>query len=110
MVESSAHNLDYIFQALSDPTRRSILKKITRRERAVGEIAESYSMSLAAISKHIQSLDRAGLIIRRKEGSFSYIKLNPEAMNSADKWLEFYRVFWKESLNSLKNFIESEDT
>lgn len=110
MVESSAYNLDHIFQALSDPTRRSILKKITKRERAVGELAESYSMSLAAVSKHIQSLERAGLITRRRDGSFSYIKLNPEAMNSADKWLEFYRAFWKGSLNSLKNFIENEDT
>ena len=110
MVESSAHNLDHIFQALSDPTRRSILKKVTKRERTISEVAESYSMSLAAISKHIQSLDRAGLITRRRDGSFSYIKLNLDAMNSADKWLEFYRVFWKNSLNSLKNFIENEDS
>lgn len=110
MVESSARNLDYIFQALSDSTRRSILKKVAKRERAIGEIAETYSMSLAAVSKHIQSLERAGLVTRRREGSYSYIKLNPEAMNSADKWMEFYRAYWSESLNSLKNFIENEDT
>lgn len=109
MVESSAHNLDYIFQALSDSTRRSILKKVAKRERAVGEIAETYSMSLAAVSKHIQSLERAGLVTRRREGSYSYVKLNLEAMNSADKWMQFYRTFWKENLTSLKNFIENED-
>lgn len=109
MVESSTHNLDYIFQALSDSTRRSILKKVAKRERAIGEIAETYSMSLAAISKHIQSLERAGLVTRRREGSYSYVKLNPQAMISADKWMQYYRVFWKESLSSLKNFIEKEE-
>ncbi len=109
MVESSAHNLDYIFQALSDPTRRSIIKKIAKRERAVGEIAESYSMSLAAVSKHIQSLERAGLVTRRREGSYSYLSLNAEALSSVDKWMEHYRIFWEQSLNSLKNFIENED-
>lgn len=110
MVESNARNLDYIFQALSDSTRRSILKKVVKRERAVGEIAETYSMSLAAISKHIQSLERAGLVTRRREGSYSYVKLNPEGMSSADKWIQFYREFWTENLNSLKNFIESEES
>jgi DNA-binding transcriptional ArsR family regulator len=109
MVESRAFNLDQIFQALSDPTRRSILRKLARRERAVGEIAESYSMSLAAVSKHIQNLERAGLITRRRDGSFSYIKLNPAGISSADKWLEYYRGFWQQNLNSLKNFIENED-
>jgi DNA-binding transcriptional ArsR family regulator len=108
MVESSAYNLDHIFQALSDPTRRSILKKIAKRERAVTEVAESYSISLAAVSKHIQSLERAGLVSRRREGSYSYISLNPEGMSSADKWMQDYRVFWEGSLKSLKNFIEKE--
>lgn len=110
MVDSSAQSLDKIFQALSDSTRRSILKKVAKRERPIGEIAETYSMSLAAVSKHIQSLERAGLVTRRREGSYSYVKLNPEAMNSADKWMQFYRVFWEENLGSLKNFIEKEES
>ena len=110
MVESTAFNLDHIFQALSDSTRRSILKRITKRERAIGEIAETYSISLAAVSKHIQSLERAGLVTRRREGSYSYVKLNPEAMNSADQWMQFYRAFWKDNLTSLKNFIEKGDS
>jgi DNA-binding transcriptional ArsR family regulator len=109
MVDSSARNLDHIFQALSDPTRRSILKKVSKQEKAVGEIAESYSMSLAAISKHIQSLERAGLVSRRKEGSYSYLSLNPGALTSVDKWMEYYRAFWEGSLSSLKNFIEKEE-
>ncbi len=109
MVERSAHNLDSIFQALSDPTRRSILRKLSKRERAVGEVAESYSMSLAAISKHIQSLEKAGLVSRRREGNFSYLRLNPDGLSSADKWMQYYREFWEDSLDSLKKFIEKED-
>lgn len=109
MVESSARNLDLVFQALSDPTRRSILRKVSKRERAVGELAESYSMSLAAVSKHIQSLERAELVSRRREGSFSYLRLNTAGLSSADKWMEYYREFWTGTLTSLKNFIENED-
>ena len=109
MVESSAHNLDLVFQALSDPTRRGILRKVSKRERSVGEIAESYSMSLAAISKHIQSLERAGLVTRRRDGSYSYLRLNAEGLSSADKWMQYYREFWEGNLKSLKNFIENED-
>jgi DNA-binding transcriptional ArsR family regulator len=110
MVESSARNLDHVFQALSDSTRRSILKKVAKRERAVGEIAETYSISLAAVSKHIQSLERAGLITRRREGSYSYVRLNPDGMISADNWMSFYRAFWNDSLVSLKKFIENEES
>lgn len=108
MVESSAYNLDHIFQALSDPTRRSILRKVSKRELTVTEVAESYSMSLAAVSKHIRSLERARLITRRKEGSYSYIGLNGDAMGTADNWIQYYRRFWEGNLKSLKNFIESE--
>jgi len=108
MVESSARKLDHIFQALSDPTRRAILKQVSKRERAVGEIAQSYSMSLAAISKHIQSLERAGLVTRRRDGSYSYLSLNVDGLSSADKWMQYYREFWQGSLTSLKNFIEKE--
>jgi predicted transcriptional regulator len=57
MVNSQAYNLDYIFQALSDPTRRSILKSLARKERGIKEVADSYSISLAAISKHVKVLE-----------------------------------------------------
>jgi len=109
MVESSTRSLDHVFQALSDPTRRSILKRVSKKERAVGELAESYSISLAAVSKHIQSLERAGLVSRRREGSFSYLRLNPEGLAHADKWIEDCRAFWQGSLSSLKDFIEKEE-
>ena len=110
MAEASAAQLDHIFHALSDSTRRSILRRIARRERAVGEIARTYSMSLAAVSKHIQSLERAGLVTRRREGNFFYLRLNPRGMSAADKWMQFYKEFWDESLDKLKHFLENDDT
>lgn len=108
MGEATAVQLDHIFQALSDSTRRSILKKVARRERAVGDIARTYSISLAAVSKHIRSLERAGLVTRRREGNFFYLRLNPHALRAADAWMQFYKVFWDESLDRLKNFLEKE--
>lgn len=109
MVEYKSHNLDHIFQALSDPTRRSILQRVAKRELAISEIAESYSISLAAVSKHIQSLERADLVHRRKVGNFSYLKANFKAMESADKWMQRYRAYWESNLLSLKNFIEGQN-
>lgn len=110
MGEASAVQLDHIFHALSDSTRRSILKRVARRERAVGELARTYSMSLAAVSKHIQSLERAGLVTRRRQGNFFYLRLDPHGLSSADKWMQFYREFWDESLDRLKDFLEKEES
>ncbi len=66
-------------------------------------------MSLAAVSKHIQSLERAGLVTRRREGNFFYLRLNPRGMNAAEKWMQFYKEFWDDSLDRLKNFLENDE-
>jgi len=108
MGEANAQQLDHVFHALSDSTRRSILKRVARRERAVGDIARTYSISLAAVSKHIQSLERAGLVTRRREGNFFYLRLNPRGFNTAEKWMQFYREFWDDSLDRLKHYLENE--
>src|ERR1700737_543674 len=99
MVESRAYKLDLIFQALADPTRRAILKNLSRRERGITELAKPFPMSLAAVSKHVRVLERARLIHRRREGSFSYLSLNGEAMLTADRWIEHYRKFWEGRLD-----------
>jgi DNA-binding transcriptional ArsR family regulator len=106
MVDSSVYNLDTIFQALSDPTRRSILRSLAKRERAISEVAESYSISLAAVSKHVKVLEKAKLVARRREGNFSYLSLNPDAMLSANNWMQFYQAYWQGRLHALKNHIE----
>ena len=110
MVESVAYDLNLIFQALADPTRRSILRKVSRRERTVSELARPFRMTLAAVSKHLQVLDRARLIRRKKRGSFQLIRTNPEALMQADAWIASYRQFWDGRLDSLKQLLENEPT
>ena len=106
MVKFKDYDLDLIFQALADPTRRAILKNLSRRERVMTEVAGPFDMSLVAVSKHVKVLERAGLVKRRWAGNFSYLKLNPKAMRSADEWLEYYRKFWEQSLERLDNYLQ----
>ena len=87
------YDLDLIFQALADPTRRAILKNLSRRERAITKVAEPFDMSLVAVAKHVKVLERARLIDRRREGSFSYLKLNAQTLSAADEWIGHYRKF-----------------
>jgi DNA-binding transcriptional ArsR family regulator len=108
MVESLRYDLDLVFQALADPTRRAMLKTLSRRERAITEVAKPFRMSLAAVSKHVKVLERAKLVHRRREGSYSYLSLNSEAMMSADQWMEYYRQFWSGRLGALKQMIEKD--
>jgi DNA-binding transcriptional ArsR family regulator len=110
MVELTADdNLDLIFRALADPTRRSILRLLSEGERTVTELADRFKkMTLAAVSKHIQVLERARLIRRRRTGSFYHIRLDAEALKEAEAWVAYYQRFWTTQLDSLKQFIEEE--
>ena len=108
MVKSSDCDLDLIFQALADPTRRGILKILSRHERPITELAEPFDMSLPAISKHVKVLERARLVRRRRHGSFSYLSVSGKAMLTADQWLENYRQFWEQSLDRLENYLKEE--
>ena len=97
MIESP--ELDRVFHALADGTRRSILRGIAGRERTVGEIAEPYRMSLAAVSKHLKVLERAELVVREKRGSFQFVRTNAGPMKQAQRWLSYYERFWNERLD-----------
>jgi DNA-binding transcriptional ArsR family regulator len=99
--------LDAIFNALSDSTRRSILRSVTTEAKSVGDIARPFKMSLAAISKHLKVLERANLVVREKLGSFQMIKANPKAIKQGHRWLSHYEQFWDERLDTLsQSFIE----
>jgi DNA-binding transcriptional ArsR family regulator len=108
MVKSTAYDLDLVFRALADPTRRVILKDLAGRERTVTQLAKPFRMSLVAVSKHLKVLERARLIQRRKDGSFHHLRLNPEALKSADEWLRHYEQFWHPRLDALKHLLEQE--
>ena len=103
---AESERLDAVFHALSDPTRRSILRGVSRQARSVGQIAEPFSMSLAAVSKHLKVLERAELIARDKRGSFQMIGINPGPMRQAHRWLSHYEEFWGERLDTLAQAFE----
>lgn len=108
MVKSKEIELDRIFQALADPTRRAILKRLKTSERAVMEVAKPFRMSLPAVSKHIKVLEGASLVKRTRKGSFSYLRLDGAAMKQADHWLEEYRKFWEGSLDRLEDYLKQQ--
>ena len=98
--------LDGVFHALSDPTRRAILRDIAEEEKTVGQIARRYPYSLAAISKHIHVLEGSGLVTRRKQGSFQFVKINPLPMQHAQRWLSHYEKFWSERLDEFQHYFK----
>jgi DNA-binding transcriptional ArsR family regulator len=108
MVQSKSYDLDLIFHAFSDPTRRAILKKLSRSEKSIVEVAKPFQMSLTAVAKHVKVLEKAKLISRRREGSSSYLKLNDPAMATAEEWISHYRRYWQEQLDSFQKFIEED--
>ncbi len=108
MVKYREQALDQVFQALSDPTRRAIVRALAKRERTAGELATPFDMSLAAVSKHLKLLEEAGLMTRRVEGRTHYCRLNLGGLERAQSWLFFYKRFWTERLDKLAEIV-SED-
>ena len=98
--------LDSIFSSLSDPTRRDILTRVALREISVGDLVKSYGMSFAAISKHLMVMERARLITKRKEGRKQMVSLAPDALKSADEYLEQYRQMWQSRYDKLDELIK----
>ena len=101
-------DVDQIFHALSNRTRRGMLRRLSRQECTVGELAAPAEMSLAAASKHVQVLDRAGLVNRRVSGRQHICSLSPKPLKEASEWLSFYEKFWDESLDRLEAVIETD--
>ena len=99
--------LDLTFSALADPTRRAILARLARGEATVGELARPFAVSRPAISKHLRILERAGLVQRARDGRISRCELDAKPMREAAEWVEHYRRFWEQQLDSLKRFVEA---
>jgi len=97
--------LDSIFASLSDPTRRDILSRVARSELSISELVKRYDMSFAAISKHLMVMERARLITKRKEGKKQMVSLAPDALKSADEYLEQYRQMWQSRFDKLDALI-----
>jgi DNA-binding transcriptional ArsR family regulator len=109
MVEQQAAQLNSVFHALGDVTRRRMLRELARGERTVGELAQPFAISLAAASKHIKALEHAGLIHREVRGRTHLCRLDPGPLASAHQWLSFYERFWTERLDALERLLRKED-
>ena len=109
MVECDTPNLDVVFHALGDATRRRMLADLGRGERSVSELAEPFAISLAAASKHIKTLERAGLIRREVRGRTHICHLDPGPLASAHQWLAVYERFWTGRLDALERLLKEED-
>ncbi len=100
--------LSQTFAALSDPTRRAMLALLTRGDANVSEIAKPFlrKMSLPAVTKHLQVLERAGLVTKSKDGQCRPCKLRGAGLREAADWVEQYRVFWEESFDRLDAYLK----
>ena len=102
---TDAPELDLIFAALADSTRRTILGALLQGERTVGELAAPYAMSLAAISKHIQILARAGLVSQRRAGRERACRLEPDGLNAAFIWMQGFGTFAAADWDALERLV-----
>lgn len=102
--------LDHTLMALSDPTRRAILARLSAGEARVTDIAAPFGISLNSVSKHIQILERADLIRRRKQGREHLLALNPEGLDAAAKWIEEQRALWTWRLRKLDSILKEKNS
>ena len=108
MVKSEV--LDATFAALSDPTRRAVIRRLGRGEATVGELAIPFAMSLPAVSKHVSVLERAGLVHRERRGRHYYCRLRPENLAVAADWLDRHKEFWTTQLTALADHFAAPPT
>ena len=109
MVESNAQ-LDLLFGALSDSTRRGILDHVARFELSIGEIANHFDLTYGAISKHIKVLEKANLVRKRRRGKEQVVIIVPDTVNIARKHIERYAKMWADRFDNLESILREEKT
>jgi DNA-binding transcriptional ArsR family regulator len=102
--------LDRTFKALADPTRRRILAQLAKGGECVTELARPHAMSLAAVSKHVIVLEKAGLVKRRRDGRVHALALETKPMQEARAWIDRYRKFWEANLDQFEKYLEKLQT
>ena len=107
---TNSPQLDLVFGALADATRRAILARLAECETTVGELAAPFEISRPAISRHLRVLERAGLVKRTPDGRISRCSLEAGPMREAAEWVGFYRDYWENQLGALARYLEGEST
>lgn len=100
--------LDEVFFALSDQTRRSILRELAKGPSTVGQLGAPFDLAPATLSKHLQTLERAGLIVRTRDGRHLRTRLNPGPLWESVSWIEAMRVIWNDQLDALEDLLRRE--
>ena len=103
----SPEALDALFLALSDPTRRAMIGRLSEGPASIGELGEPYAITKPAVTKHVKVLERAGLVRRERRGRVHRLTLRAGPLRDAESWIEFHRRFWESSLDSLVTFAEA---
>jgi DNA-binding transcriptional ArsR family regulator len=108
-MQTTAATRDRIFQALADPSRRAILESLMRGEAGVNDLTARFHISQPAVSQHLATLKRAGLVNARREGRRVYYRVRPRGMKPLFDWIAHYRVFWTEHVARLERLLETMD-
>ena len=109
MMPKRQSSLTKTLMAIADPTRRAILQRLSNGETRVTDLADPFAMSLNAVSKHIQVLERARLVRRRRAGREHFLSLTPASLDEAATWIQGQRAFWTARLDTLENMLRAED-
>lgn len=105
MVNNVALNLNQVFGALADPTRRGIMEMLSRGASNVRSLAAPFRMSQPAISKHLRVLESAGLIRREKRGREHHISVNAKPAEAARDWISFYTQIWTQQFDAVDDYL-----
>jgi DNA-binding transcriptional ArsR family regulator len=97
-----------VFQAIADPTRRRIIDLLSRKQLTLNAVAEQFSVSRPAVSKHVKILIECGLVVSRQKGRERYCRTNVQKLKEVDRWLNHYRKFWNRKLDTLGTFLENQ--
>ncbi len=106
MVNNREAVLDLAFHALADRTRRDILKRLAKGELSISRLAETYDMSLVAVSKHVRVLEKAGLVAATKEGRVNRCAMRFEPLVAASDEISFYMQFWSQQMEGLDQYVQ----
>jgi DNA-binding transcriptional ArsR family regulator len=100
--------LNLIFSALSDPTRRAMLLKLADKEHSIADLSAPFDISKSAVTKHIKVLEKAGLLKRTVDGRVHHCRLAVDPLHAASDWMAFYQKFWHTKLDALDSYLSTE--
>ncbi|WKD49662.1 ArsR/SmtB family transcription factor [Microbulbifer spongiae] len=106
-MDNNHENLNMVFQALADPTRRAVIQQLTAGPASVSELAEPFEMALPSFMKHIGVLEDAGLIHSRKIGRVRTCEIKPKQLSAAEKWLNTQTVLWEGRMERMASYVEA---